>query len=210
MLTEKTFKLAGASKCQFEISYVKVGDQLIAEFDLDRDGAYTLVSEDGDILGYLSARHWVSVDLESGRNLLHARVTEITEDDGGDLCLKVHVVTGDPGDVYTPPEPERQAEPERQVLHANIVGESYRQDAIFRSRPGEPVRLLHETDNKYDPRAIMVVTPRGEQIGYLPRDGWLTEALIDQERAYAARIAEIHSPSGTRKFAAVVLEVTLG
>lgn len=204
MLTEKTFKLAGASKCQFEISYAKVGDNLLAEFDLDRDGAYTLVSEDGDILGYLSARHWVSVDLESGRSLLHARVTEITDNDDGDLCLKVRVVTGDPGDVYAPPAPERQ------VFHANIVGESYRQDAIARAKAGEPVRLLHETGNKYDPRAIMVVTQQGEQIGYLPRDGWLTDALIDEQRAYAARIAEIHSPSGTRKFAAVVLEVTLG
>ncbi len=203
MLTEKTFKLAGAGKCQFELSYAKAGDALVAEFDLDRDGAYTLVSQDGDILGYLSAKHWISVDLDSGRDLLHASVTEVCEDEVGDLYVKVRAVTGDPGEVYSPPAAERR------TFFANIVGESYRQDAIARAKAGEVVRFLHEADNKYDPRAVMVVTPRNEQIGYLPRDGWLTDALLDEQRSYAARIAEIHQPTEDRRALAVVLEVVL-
>lgn len=204
MLTEKTFKAAGASKCQFEISHAKVRDKLTVEFDLDHDGAYLLANEDGYPVGYLSARHWVSIDREAGRSVLHASVNGIGEDKDGNSTLTVRVVTGDTGDVYTPPP-----EIERRVYRANVVGESYRQPAIAKAKVGEPIRFLHDVNNAYDARAIMVVTPRDEQIGFLPRDGWLTRALLDEERGYEASIAEIHPRSSDRPHLSVVLEVSL-
>lgn len=91
----------------------------------------------------------------------------------------------------------------------NIVGESYRQEEIRRTRSGEAVKLFHEVDNAHDERAIAVFNARGEQIGFLPRDGWLTDALIDQGREYRASVKEIVAPTGSRRHAAVILEVVL-
>jgi hypothetical protein len=56
----------------------------------------------------------------------------------------------------------------------NIVGESYRnpdgssrQDEIRRCKPGEPVELRREPDNRHDNMATAVISVRGVQIGYL-------------------------------------------
>ena len=67
------------------------------------------------------------------------------------------------------------------VTHrTNAVGESYRQDAIWRAIGAEPraeddreveivVELRAEPDNPYDPNAIAVRSLAGETLAYLPR-----------------------------------------
>lgn len=92
------------------------------------------------------------------------------------------------------------------VYRVGIVGESRRQSAIRRAKAGEAVRLVHEEGNPHDARAIQVLSRRGEQLGYLPRDGWLTEVLLDQRQAVRATIASIARPAGVPHLA-VVLEV---
>ena len=95
------------------------------------------------------------------------------------------------------------------TYHANIVGESFYSSAIARSQIGERIRLLHIIDNKHDPRAVAVVSERNELLGHLPRGGWLTRALLDEQFDYAARIAAIHPPDDERAHYAVVLKVYL-
>ena len=52
------------------------------------------------------------------------------------------------------------------VGHANADGSS-RLFAIATCRPGEPVELLPEPENKKDALAVAVMNARGEQMGYL-------------------------------------------
>lgn len=72
-----------------------------------------------------------------------------------------------------------------------LRGERSYQAAIGRTRVGEPVRIVHEADNIHDDRALRVDNARGEPIGYLPRDGWLTRAILDERKPVSATIASI-------------------
>src|SRR4029077_12758395 len=63
--------------------------------------------------------------------------------------------------------------------------------------PGRPVRLEREPDNPYDSRAIRVMTPRGQPLGYIPRRD--AEALAEWASLYAVILAVDSSPAtGTR------------
>lgn len=204
MLTEKTFRPGGKKDFQVAISYAKVGDKLEVLHDPDKEACYLICDGDGEPVGALSSRHWVSLDLEMGREILHASVNSRGEDDEGYDTLTVRIVTGEPGEKL--PEPVVQ---QAKVYRANIVGESYRQSAISQTKVGDAVTLSHDVANRYDPRAIAVMNAAGQQIGFLPRGGWLTDALLDEGKSYVARIGQIHRPEIGRPHAAVVLDVVL-
>lgn len=227
MLTERTFRPSGYAECQYGLSSVMIGDQLTVAPDLDREGCSVLLNYDGDAVGYLSARHWVTIDLKNGRKVLHASVTGSRGEASREPGLTVRVVTGDAGDKYpawTPPQRQTTTHqlqtpvgnfgltiggPRRRFAQ-NIVGESFRQAQIARTMIGEVVRLIHDPANDYDARAIAVLNAREEQVGFLPRGGWLTRALLDDQALYSAKVLEIHRASAQRPYAAVILDVILG
>lgn len=60
-----------------------------------------------------------------------------------------------------------------------VAGVSYRQDAIRSCKVGDRVDFEADEANPHDPRAIAVYVEK-RQIGFLPKDGWLTDYLLDQ------------------------------
>lgn len=199
MLTEKTFRPAGANKCQYAISVVQPGDRLAVTPDQDCDGGYVLETLDRDPVGYLSGRHWVSIDLMSGRDVLHATVNCTGNSKDGYDTITVRIVTGDAGDTFEmPPVVPR-------TYRVGLAGESHREPAIRRCQIGDPVTLRHDVGNAYDPRAVAAFA-RGEHIGFLPRDGWLTVAIFDQGKQPDASILSMAAGGGGH--IGVVLEVS--
>lgn len=85
-----------------------------------------------------------------------------------------------------------------------LAGESHYQVAISRCAPGQGVALIPEPTNPFDPRAIMVWSEEGEQIGYLPRDCWAADAVLDEGDKLHAVIASMHGSPPRR---AIVLDV---
>lgn len=88
-----------------------------------------------------------------------------------------------------------------------LVGEKSYQAQIAAVGEGEAVVLMHEPDNPYDERAI-AATCHGDTIGYLPRDSWLADALLDEEKGCSATIKRLRR--GGEGIAGVTLEVRLG
>lgn len=77
-----------------------------------------------------------------------------------------------------------------------VAGVSYRQDAIRLCNVGDPVDFEHDEGNPYDARAIAVYVDK-RHIGFLPKDGWLTDFLLDQGGWAEGHIESIGgSPSG--------------
>jgi len=89
-----------------------------------------------------------------------------------------------------------------------IVGEARCQDAIDAGLEGTPVALVPEPDNPYDPRAIRVDNHRGQTIGYLPRDEWLTDVILDQRLPIEAVIEQVTGQDKPKQ--GIVLAVELG
>lgn len=92
-----------------------------------------------------------------------------------------------------------------------LVGTKSYQRAIAGVCEGEPAFLLHEPDNPHDDRAIAVVAAYtgepGETIGYLPRDSWLGEALLDEGKGFRAQIKRLSR--GDDGITGVVIEIVL-
>ena len=51
--------------------------------------------------------------------------------------------------------------------------------------------LEHEPQNQYDDRAIRAISPKGETIGYIPRDSWVRRAFHEDGTDLFARIEEL-------------------
>lgn len=71
------------------------------------------------------------------------------------------------------------------TYECSVAGISHHADAaqdpaLF---PGRPARLEREPDNRYDSRAVRVVTPRGQLLGYIPRRD--AEALAEWASLHA-------------------------
>ncbi len=78
-----------------------------------------------------------------------------------------------------PLRPERDSnEPDEGWYPVKVVGESRNQTAIGQLKVGDWVDLVHDVGNKFDDRAIKVMSEFGK-IGYLERESWLGEAVID-------------------------------
>jgi single-stranded-DNA-specific exonuclease len=56
-------------------------------------------------------------------------------------------------------------------FHTKLAGVSFegRQDVVATLQPGDPLRLVRQPDNEFDPNAIAVLAPSGEQVGFLNR-----------------------------------------
>jgi len=83
---------------------------------------------------------------------------------------------------------------ESQSFHTKVVGVTMenRQEVIKKLSPNTSIHLKREPGNPYDPNAIMVMTEKGEQVGYLKRKLALVLApLLDQGQEYKAYIASI-------------------
>lgn len=103
----------------------------------------------------------------------------------------------------TRPRPSR-------TYQVSIVGESHYRAAIRRCRVGDIVGFVHEGDNAYDPRAIAVLSERGEKIGYLERDSWLHRALIDEGKACDAIIGFMGEVGGGNTGVSLDLRLGIG
>lgn len=88
-----------------------------------------------------------------------------------------------------------------------IVGESKYQPAIRRCFEGDLVDLVIEAGNPHDPKAIAVVSRRGETIGYIGRDSFVRSAIHTQGKWPTARIKSISA--GAKGQLGVVLNVDL-
>lgn len=87
-----------------------------------------------------------------------------------------------------------------------IVGERSYQDAICRLSEGQQVVLWHEPGNPYDDRAVAVATVQGATIGYLGRDAWLRDVLLDEGKPCTAWVLRLNKEG---KATGVVIEVVL-
>ena len=65
--------------------------------------------------------------------------------------------------------------------------------AIFNTiKINDKLILRRETDNKYDPKAILVLTQQNEKLGYIPRtDNEIFSRLLDAGKLLTASIKEI-------------------
>lgn len=90
-----------------------------------------------------------------------------------------------------------------------LVGEASYQAAIADLKPGEHIDLVPEPSNPHDPRAIAARDGEGRPIGYLPRDHWLTEALLDQAKSCTTIVERIEGGDDGRPSLGVVLQVEL-
>ena len=90
------------------------------------------------------------------------------------------------------------------VYPVGLVGEQHYQKTIQRCRENDRVRIVHEPDNKFDDKALAVRTASDETIGYIARDSWLREVILDQSKKTWASIVSI-KPGGSG-----ALDVVLG
>lgn len=77
------------------------------------------------------------------------------------------------------------------VYTVGLVGELNYQSDIKSTQIGEEVALRVEADNPHDSRAIAVENRSGKTIGYLPRDSFVHELVIDKAQAVAVHISSI-------------------
>lgn len=72
------------------------------------------------------------------------------------------------------------------IQYPNTDKSDRRYEALL-CKPGDEVRLVAEPRNKYDPRAVAVVSERGIQLGYLAaeRCGWIGSRLAAGETCIA-------------------------
>ena len=72
-----------------------------------------------------------------------------------------------------------------------IVGESNYQSVIARCEAGDDVTIAHEIDNAYDEDALVVLTSKGERIGYIGRSSWVRALIHEEGRSCQAIISFI-------------------
>ena len=77
-----------------------------------------------------------------------------------------------------------------------VAGVSNYQPAIARCREWDRVWLFHESDNPHDQLAIVVKTERGETIGYLPKNNWISDAVHREGVGATALILALKKWSG--------------
>jgi hypothetical protein len=91
----------------------------------------------------------------------------------------------------------------------SVVGESNYQRAITKKLEGTSVDLVHETENRFDDRAIRVDNHRGQTIGYIARGSWLASVIIDEGKSVTAEVASVEREPESGNYG-VSLDVTIG
>lgn len=159
----------------------------------------------GKVVGLLPSRGVLIDALARGWQIFGARVSwtsgAVMEKAAPGIALSVFYSWGAASkqdllelEQYSADPPER----ERKVFRVGLVGESFYQPAIARCAAGDDVMLLAEPHNAHDPRAIGAWA-RGQQLGYLPRDGWLTRAMLDEGKAPTASIESIEQAAAGKR-----------
>jgi single-stranded-DNA-specific exonuclease len=79
-------------------------------------------------------------------------------------------------------------------FHTKLAGVSFegRQNVVARLEPGAVLRLVRQPDNEFDPNAIAVFDPVGDQVGFFNKR--LASALapeIDRGAAYGVTVADV-------------------
>lgn len=198
----ETFAPGGATRCRTAILAARMRDPLTIETDEAASNGFVLRDVRGDPIGYLTNRHWLSREIVAGRRLLHLSVNgtpgpAATPPPG----ITVRVAVGDAGDDFEMPPTLTNS------YKVGIVGEANYQPAIKATRRGEAVTILRELGNPYDSDALVVRCARNKTIGYVARDSWLREAILDEGKGCTASIASIQRNGAPHL--GVVLDVTL-
>lgn len=84
--------------------------------------------------------------------------------------------------------------------------------AILRTcRVGEPILLVREPGNAFDPNAIRVCRANGQQIGYIAADNaaWLAPDYLDRLHRVIASIESTGSPPGSPSTLGCIIRVTI-
>lgn len=89
----------------------------------------------------------------------------------------------------------------------HLVGEANYQGPIANLSPGDPVSILPEPSNPYDPRALRCADVTGATIGYIERDSWLTRVIVDDRTAVSATVEQIIGGTPDKPSRGVVLAV---
>ena len=88
-----------------------------------------------------------------------------------------------------------------------LVGTVHYQVELTGRSAGDPITIEHELDNPYDDGALAAVGPGGETLGYVPRDSWLRDALLERGKGCSAKIEGLQR--GESGLIGAVLSVTL-
>lgn len=192
-----TCKLAGARDCQDALARLKIEQPLVVTDDPECPGGLRLSTMQGERVGRLTGRHIAAMHVAGGEAVLHCSVNSVSTSEPRHITIRI--ATGAVGDRYEAP-PALVA---RSYL-ASLVGESHHQNVIARCAAGDAVLVMHEADNSYDKRALIVYAAAG-QLGYLPRDSWLHRAVFEEGKGVAATIHA--TGAGERGLLGVQLEV---
>lgn len=92
----------------------------------------------------------------------------------------------------------------------HLIVEAECQTAIVAITPATQVKLVPDTDNPDDPRAVKAITMDGTKVGSVARDNWLVKLMIDDQTPVTARIMEISPVAPLNAVRRVVLEVLTG
>jgi len=219
MLTEKTFRPAGTRDCQLAIAVLSYGEPLQITPDRDREGGHVVTTVDGDRIGYLTPRHWVSVDLASDRVVLHASVNCNSNLVAGKRMVTVRVVTGARGDVYAPWTPSPPQDNERLQtpwgsFFIDITGptRAYKGRIVSLSSTvaievGDSVQFQRSGDAGVELQAICVFTNEGERIGSLVCEPDVKRALIDESKRFRAVVSSM--PTRATPAAPAMLKIVI-
>ena len=169
----------------------------------DKPGNWLATLPDGIPVGRITSRTKLGALLAAGQHVARAKVKSVEGfyQDQPPYKLNAVFYVGPPGCEYVEPVVAPKQFPLR------LVGEQFYARAIARCREGDRVTLVHETGNPYDARALAVVSPRNEIIGYIPREGWLHRALLDEGNGYRAIIVGLFTAE--RGFRKAVIRVDL-
>ena len=149
-------------------------------------GGFVLQNDQGLAIGYLTARHWVSRELATGRRILHISVNGVPGPAAPPpRSITVRVAIGDDGDTF------EMLPVTKKTYKLGLVGEKNYQPAIKSARPGEAVTILRERGNPHDDDALIVRCARNKTIGYVARDSWLRDVLLNEGKGCTASIVSI-------------------
>jgi len=95
-----------------------------------------------------------------------------------------------------------------------VVGVTFYQPAVLAVNIGDPVMLVHEPGNEFDPQAMGVKTSEGSLLGYLPHNiaERFTNPLLGGEEncAYAATVCEKTRWDGVNSILGEGLRIRIG
>lgn len=91
--------------------------------------------------------------------------------------------------------------------NVGLVGEANYQQAIQRLRIGDPVELIREPENQYDPLAVKACDVAGRTIGYVARGSWLQRLIAEEDQPVVAHVANVTGGERGKPYRGVVLDI---